>query len=252
MTTATTALHVPATVVLLDAWESALTADPADRALHVLQSMCDGGCDHLADRPTGDLNRLLLQARTLLFGGECDAIAECRCCGTELEATIPLPALSSAEGALCSVGETTIGDIRVSYRLPSWRDLAALADQSVDDAAGQLLARCLTSITSGQRRVELGELDPETVDAIDEAIFRADPDTLITVQLICPDCGETARLPMEPATFLWDEVDRWAVSVLSQVAELAAAFGWSEDSILAMTPGRRQMYLLLADGRGAR
>jgi hypothetical protein len=250
--TAAPQLYVPATAGLLDAWESALTADPTDRALRVLQSMCDGGCGDLADRPTGELNRLLLQARSLLFGSECDTIAECPCCGAELEATIPFRALSSPEGALCSEGETIVGDIRVSYRLPTWRDLAALADQSVDDAAGQLLARCLTSITVGERRVELGELDPETVDAIDEAIFRADPDALITVELVCPDCGETARLPMEPATFLWDEVDRWAVSVLSQVAELAAAFGWSEDSILAMTPGRREMYLWLADGRGAR
>lgn len=242
----TTALHVPATATLLDAWEDALATDPTHRALRVLEAMRDDDCGDLCDYSPGALNRLLLQARALLFGDTCDTIAECPRCGAELEATIPLAALTSAQTAPPPVGQTAVGDVQVTYRLPTWRDLTALTDQSVDDAAELLLARCVTSIRSSDRDLTLVELAPDTMRAIDDAISGADPDALIEVSLSCPECGDTARQPMEPASFLWYEVDRWALSVLTEVAELAAVFGWSERSILSMSPRRRQAYLALA------
>jgi hypothetical protein len=246
MTTATTtAPRVPTTAALLDAWESALTAEPARRALLLLAAMCEN-CGDLGDRVPGELNRLLLQARALLFGPACDTVADCPGCGARLEAAIPMAELTSADTTPTPVGEITVGDVHITYRSPTWRELTALTDQSVDAAAAQLLAHCVTSISSGERDLTLGELEPEAVCAVDEAISEADPDALIEVQLSCPECGETARLPMDPASFLWDEVDRWALSVLLEVAELAAAFGWSEHRILSMSPWRRRAYVSMA------
>jgi len=211
----------------------------------LLAPMCEE-CGDLGDRFPGELNRLLLRARVLLFGTVCDAVADCPGCDAQLEAAIPLAELTSAESAPTPVGEITVGDIHITYRLPTWRELTALTDQSVDAAAAQLLAHCVTSISSGEHDLTLDELDSEALCAVDEAISDADPDALIEVQLSCPECGETARLPMDPASFLWDEVDRWALSVLSEVAELAAAFGWSQHNILSMSPWRRRAYLTMA------
>lgn len=246
MTAVTTALNVPSTAALLDAWEDAQTSDPRDRALQVLESMCvrlDGDLD---ERSPGELNRLLLRARMLLFGDTCDTVAQCPACGAQLEATLSIATLLSGECAVDPVGERTLDGLRVSYRTPTWRELRALADRPIDDAAAELLALCVTEVRSGRRKVAYADLDASFRQAIDDAVGQADPDALIEIALACQECGETARLPMDPASFLWNELDRWALSTLYEVAELAAVYGWSERSILSMTPWRRRAYLSIA------
>ncbi|MFG1793085.1 hypothetical protein [Nocardia sp. NPDC049149] len=238
-----TALRVPATAALLDAWESGLGADPADRALPLLALMCEDDRD-LDECAPGELNRLLLRARALLFGAAADAVADCPDCGTQLEASIPLAELTVGEPD--GVGAAVLDAVDVRFRLPTRRDLAALADLPVEQAARRLLERCVLSLRSGAAELSLAELSAETADAVDAAISDADPDAVIEVTLTCPECGDAVRLSLDPASFLWDEVDRWALRVLWEVAELATVFGWNEDAIVALSPWRRQMYLSLS------
>ncbi|KAA8884191.1 hypothetical protein F3087_35150 [Nocardia colli] len=246
--TVSTALRVPATAALLDAWESGLGADPADRALPLLELMCGDGRD-LDSCVPGELNRLLLRARALLFGAAADTVADCPVCGASLEASIPLAQLVS--GATEHDGETVLGAVRLRYRLPTRRDLRAVAALPVEQAARRLVERCVLSLRSDAGELSVSELPAEVADAVDAVIAQADPDAVLEVALACPDCADTVRLALDPASFLWDEVDRWALRVLREVAELAAAFGWSEDAIVALSPWRRQMYLSLA-GTGRR
>lgn len=248
--TATTSLHIPPTAQLLDAWERALADHAGERALRVLEVMCDDGGERLDHCSPGQLNRLVLAARSVLFGDTCDTVAECPGCCAHLEASIPLAELANDESTGPAARELTLGQLRVIYRLPTWRELCTLTDQSVDSAAGELLESCVTSIESGAGALVLSDVDTSTRQAIDEAICAADVDALIEVQLSCPECGQTACLPMDPGSFLWDELNRWALTTLSEVAELAVAFGWSQADILAMTPWRRQAYLSLAAPMG--
>ncbi|PXX60826.1 hypothetical protein DFR70_10917 [Nocardia tenerifensis] len=241
--TVPTALRVPATAALLDAWESGLGGDPADRALPVLALMCGDDRD-LDDCALGEWNRLSLRARALLFGASADTVADCPDCGAQLEASIPLTELISGEPA--DAGEAVLDAYGVRYRLPTRRDLGAVADLPVEQAARRLLARCVLSIRSGGEELSVDELPEELADAMDAAISAADPDAVLEAALTCPDCGDAVRLSLDPASFLWHEVDRWALRVLAEVAELAAVFGWSEDAIVALSPWRRQMYLSLA------
>jgi hypothetical protein len=239
-------LHVPATSALLDAWEDAQSAPADHRALLVLDTMRDDRGDELAEHTRGELNRLFLRARGLLFGEVCDAVADCGGCGAQLEASIPLRALTLADADVFAPAELRVGELRVRYRLPTWAELTALRTQSVDHAADSLLARCVTAIRSGKRQLVLAEIGDAARAAIDAAIGTADTDAVIEVELACPDCGRTCVQPMDPASFLWDEVNRWALSTLSEVAELAGTFGWSQEAILSMTPWRRRAYLSLA------
>jgi hypothetical protein len=246
MTAAARVLQLPSTGALLDAWEAAQRAEPCDRILIVLAAMCGVADEDLDGSTPGELNRLALQAHTLLFGATCDAVAQCADCGEELEATIPLSALMSAHPPDAAVGEAAIAGLRVRYRLPTLREITALGTESVDDAAARLLASCVVAIKSGPDELTLNDLPQDAVRAIDDAISSADSDAVIDVLFVCPECGESARLPMDPAAFLWDELDRWALSVLSDVIELAAAFGWTEGAVLSLSPWRRQAYLSMA------
>lgn len=241
-------MTVPATAALLAAWEDAQQTDPRDRPLRVLRTMCAGPEDP-ADLPSGMLNHLLLQARALLFGDTCDAVAECPSCGAQLEATLSLGAVLAGTPS-AGPGEATIGGIRIAYRAPSWRELRAVSDRDVDAAAAELLAGCVTAIHHDGRQLCFADLDSPTREAIDELIGRADPGALITVSMTCPDCAGNSELPLDPAPFLWTALDRWAMATLCEVSDLAATYGWSEQAILAMTPWRRRAYLSLAAPSG--
>jgi hypothetical protein len=48
---------------------------------------------------------------------------------------------------------------------------------------------------------------------------------------------------LDIASYLWSEIHAWAGRMLRDVHALAAAYGWREADILAMSPWRRQAYL---------
>ena len=245
-----TSLHIPATAALLDAWEYAQTTVDGGRSLRLLEVMCDDTYDRLDTYSPGQLNRLLVSARALLFGDICDTVADCPGCAEQLEASIPMSGLLSGDDTASDAGELLIGELRVGYRLPTWRELTALSDRSIEAAADELLGGCVTSIRSGERTLTLSDVDASARQLIDTAICAADIDALIQVELACPDCGETCSFPMDPGMFLWEEINRWALSTLLEVAELAATYGWSQESILSMSPWRRKAYLSLAASAG--
>ena len=45
------------------------------------------------------------------------------------------------------------------------------------------------------------------------------------------------------ARFLWAETRRAAAHLLSEIHELASAYGWSEEAIAAMSAQRRSAYM---------
>ena len=161
------------------------------------------------------------------------------------------PAVTEAE--LVAAGH------RIRYRLPTAGDLAAVAPavhgraapeppDPPEDLAAALLRRCLLEVDG-----DPADLPGEATQALAEALTAADADAVLSVQLTCPECGTASDLVLDPVAFLWADVDEWAWRLLGEVHELASGYGWDEDAILAMSPGRRGAYLsLLAsdDGRG--
>jgi hypothetical protein len=91
-----------------------------------------------------------------------------------------------------------------------------------------------------------GDQDPGGPAASDPA-----SDAELSVQLTCPDCGNGSELALDPVVFLWAELDDWAWRLLGEVHTLASSYGWDEDVILAMSPGRRSAYLSLRSTGGA-
>lgn len=248
------ALQVPAAARLLDTWEAGLDADPPSRAVLLLCALCDDTpAEQLGALPVGHRNRLLLRARLLLFGTICDTVADCPDCGAELEAALPVPALLSAsEPANAGTIEQLVTDgFQVRYRLPTAADLTAVADVPVDAAARQLLDRCVVSVHRGDGALSCTDLPDDVREAVECEMARADPDAVVKVALTCPCCTRPVSLPLDPASLLWSEIEEWAVRTLHEVHDLATAYGWDEDHILAMTPRRRRTYRALSSGAGS-
>ena len=128
------------------------------------------------------------------------------------------------------------GEYDLEARLPTTADLAAI--ETVGDltlARETLFERCVGVATS--------DLPSPVVDAVIAAMAAADPQADVQVDASCPSCGEQWREPFDIASYLFTELSVFARRLLSDVHELALAYGWSERDILALSPARRNAYL---------
>lgn len=81
------------------------------------------------------------------------------------------------------------------------------------------------------------------IDAIGEQMAAADPLAEILLHFDCPACSASFEEGLDLSSFLWAEIERQALRLLRDVHTLAAAYGWSELEILALTPVRRAAYI---------
>jgi hypothetical protein len=273
---------IPA-AALLEAWERGRDVSPGERGLILL------GVAHpetpaaaLAEWPVGRRDAALLALLERTFGSGLSALAECPRCHEPLEMDLPVSAIrvpAPQQHKDRFVLDCT--GYRVTYRLPTAGDLAALGDLTAPGGTRQaatrwLLERCIVDVElpkalqagaeSGSRPApaHIENIDPRSTlanapaaiaadmpDAVFEtlasamagAVAAADPQAEIELALTCPACRLQWRTPFDIVNFLWDEIDRWAARILGEVHILASNYGWSERDILALHPGRRQYYL---------
>jgi hypothetical protein len=164
----------------------------------------------------GEVNRALLRLWRDEFGDTLECVATCPDCGERLEAEL-------AVDEVLARAPTAGGEMR----LPTLDDLDAAAEaRSVEAARQELARRC-------------GGGDP---DAMSEALEAADPHLAIALSLRCPGCGRALAAVVDVAAHVAAAVDRRARVLFDDVAELAAAYGWTEDDVLRLPPARRRAY----------
>jgi hypothetical protein len=227
---------------LLDAWEHAQTLRPVDRPLALLERALadDVGRDDLVAAGVGRRDAWLLELRELEFGPRVRGLASCAGCGAELESEFDVADVR-APFADSTVSHTVVvKGTQVTVRVPTSRDLAAVAD--IDDlarAARVLLERCIVS--------DAPTLEDPGRELLADAIADLDPQADVVLTLTCPNCAALARETFDVAEFLWIEVCSWAEQTLDDVDALARAYGWPEHEVLALSPWRRQRYVELVE-----
>ena len=120
----------------------------------------------------------------------------------------------------------------------------ALIQQPMAKRARQnLLQRCVTTAQRAGTEIATAELPAEVDAAIAQRMAEADPQADVQVALACPQCHHAWQTPLDIVSYFWTEIHAWASRILREVHALAAAYGWSEAAVLALTPHRRQAYL---------
>ena len=226
---------------LLRAWELGRDRHPIDRGLllHALAEP-DADPDALADQPLGQRNRALFALRAATFGRQLPAWLDCPACGERLELSLDTASFDTL--APPAEGPVEVAGLRL--RLPTSRDLAALAgDTSADGAALRLLEHCLIT-APGAPTPALAPL----LDAASEALEQADPWADLLFASTCGACGHAWDVRLDIAAFLWEELDAHAQRLLDEVHLLASAYGWPEADILALSAPRRAAYLQRVEG----
>lgn len=229
-------MRVPGDAELLDLWEHGRVRHPIDRAL----LMCawarpDLPADRLADLPVGAVNAALLRWRKVCIGRRVDVIADCAHCGARLDLSLDISDL------LANAPTTDDRDVlRIdgrTFRVPSTRDLASVI--GINDGADPvdvLVRRCCVD-------PDVGPGDGVTLGALESGLDALDPTGVIELAVACAACGHRWAPELDISAVLWDEVDARAQALLTQVHELARAYGWTEPEILALSPARRAIYL---------
>jgi hypothetical protein len=224
---------------ILGLWEAGRMLHPLDRGLLAARAGSPPGPGgNAADWPLGRRNRALAQLHCAVFGGMLRGWARCPTCGEQLEFDFDsqklIEAASDLEDRLVTVGEW-------SFRLPTSRDLAAASAEASEAAAA---LRLLSNCWAGAQPPHTTWNDDD-VRRIEESMAEADPLAEIRLHFDCPDCTAAFDESLDLPSFVWAEIDSQARAILTEVHELATAYGWSESTVLALSPARRGAYLEL-------
>lgn len=238
---------------LLDIWERGWGQPPVRQALLLLTATePTASLDQIAALNIGQRDARLLHLREQLFGGAIAGVANCPHCNERVElnfnvADIRVESVSAED--LRSASEKVslmVDSYTLSVRPLNSFDLLALSQYADPVAAEQaLLERCLTATDADGVIQPIEPLLPAVRDAVIDQLAKIDPQSDIQFDLVCPACGHGWQAEFDIVAFLWSEINTWAYRVLQEVHQLAAAYGWHEADILAMSPTRRQLYLEL-------
>ncbi len=232
---------------LLYAWERAAGLPLAGRSLALL-NVCaaDASIDALARLTIGQRNARLLELRVAMFGIQFATVTECPACQQRVEATFSADQFRGTEVTLPDICTCEVAGYVVQFRLPNSRDLESLSDiGTVEDARLALIDRLVVGAAHNGEAVPARSLGDEVVSALGIEMDRLDPNADVRLSFECPRCAHRFDSGFDIATFLWDELDAWAARILSEVHQLASAYGWSEHDILEMSAARRRAYLHL-------
>jgi hypothetical protein len=233
---------------LLTAWEIGQSQSGVERATTLL-AMADPTTPRsvLIDLPVGVRDGRLLVLRERVFGEWLAGLIDCPRCGERLTLDLKVADIEMAappvEGATFDL---TADGYEVTFRLPTGRDLEAVSEEvEVGAAKAALLERCVIDARRQGDQTRVKDLPAWIVAAVTDRLAEADPQGDIRLLVACPTCGQRSPALLDIASFLWSELNAWAVRLLHEVHELASVYGWCERDILSMSAVRRQTYLAM-------
>ena len=227
-------LRMPDAQTILGLWEQAEHEHPIDRALSILSVFARASRSSLASLPIHRRDALLLASRVAAFGYTLEGVAACPGCGCKVDAALTLPAAAAVPSD--DKGRVEVEGRAVGFRIPNSRDLAAAVRAPDAEAAGRmLLTRC-------QLASEPGEAVARAIDAEIERLCEA---SSLELKMACPQCSGEFVVPVDIASFFWDELVFYAKRLLEDVDALAQRYGWTEADVLSLPERRRRYYLEL-------
>lgn len=232
--------------VLLSMWDqaSATPRDCADAVLRAAWPETDSG--HWDDVPLGQRDRDILAVRAATIGTSIELVLSCPHCAELLALTFDVGELMSGDAVAESVTVAS-NDTVITARPLRESDLAAAsACQTVPAARTLLIARCIVAAHRGERAIHADDLGASEIDALSEALERADPGADLAFGIECSRCAAVVDASLDVARFVWTELSRRARNLLTEVDVIARRYGWSEQQILNLTASRRRRYLELA------
>jgi hypothetical protein len=226
------------------AWEAGRSRHPVDRGLLLLAlAYPDLSWDHLADLSVGQRNGRLLDLREATLGPTLSGYAKCSHCGEALEFQFTAASVRQPEPSAGAFVFDAAG-YRLSCRLPTSRDLAAVGDLGdVAQARLLLIERCTAEASLDGNPIQVGEVPDAILPVLADAMSELDPAAETRFLLSCFNCGQDSSVLFDIVSYFWTEIEAYARRLLIEVDTLARTYAWREADILAMSSFRRKHYL---------
>jgi len=189
---------------------------------------------------------LLQQSGLQFFRGSTWFEAPCAGCGARFDLELPLAAVPrgpAGEGFPEVEVCTSLGPRR--FEAPNGHHEEVMAVRREGDPRRIFATLCSLADEAAAEADRFVEEDLERIDAALEAIS---PDIADGVDVTCPDCGEPARVRIDPLTFAFPRSE----TILQDVHVIAGAYRWEEADILALPSQRRRAYVALIRGDAVR
>ena len=243
---------------LVALWETGQREHPLIRALHVL-ALSEGASEQeawaskdepiqLLDLDLAERNRRLMAFFVESFGSSLEFESSCPKCEEGVEVDVDLGSIRAQDHAEDRVFQASAEGVEMQFRLPSTRDLLALARCDEPRAARRLLfARCIVECTQDGESVPTSELSPAHLERMADEMSRSDPHAEILLRLSCPECEASWRVVLDLAEHVWARIERRSRAAVEAVHRLARAYGWSEPEILSLSAARRALYLSMVE-----
>lgn len=229
--------------ILLKVWECGAPASPTLRGLLLMGlAWPEATRDELLQAPIGHRDARLLSVRETLFGHQVACLMDCPACSHAIQLDFQIEQVRATHALSDKVCEVEVEGRQLRFRLPCSADLLALegcTDAVLAERA--LLRRC--RLDAGDGATPASELDDALAETAASTMALADPQAEVLLDVDCPACRTRSSHLFDIVDHLWRELDHWARGLLGQVHAIAARYGWSEDSILALSRTRRQAYL---------
>ena len=244
---------------LLDAWETAAAATPAERPLVLLAAAeMDASINALDQLSIPERDARLLSLREAIFGPGLQSVVACEHCGERVEIVFETSDVQVGRSPSSPL-TFRAGGYAGTFRLPVSADWVVLANAvhggsssretasvSRDDLRHAVARRCLLTFAPESSSAAI-DLPDEALDAVADAIAQVDADAHTELSVACPSCGHEWATLFDIASFLWGELDAHCRRLIDDVHRMARAYGWTESEILRLTPVRRTRYLELID-----
>jgi hypothetical protein len=227
---------------LLRVWEEVSQFPPGKRSLHLVRNLSSSL--HDADSlSVGERDRHLLMLRREWFGDSIDAVSDCPRCQSRVEIQFSISE-RAAPAYFEREKDTSVGDYRIRWRLPTAKDVAQLSEcLNATEVRKELIQRCLLEVQRGSNAIPPLSCPEEIVAQVCKKMSEADPLADSKLELQCPNCQYAWLTPFDIGSFFWRELDVYARRLLHEVHTIASAYGWSEESILNLSDLRRMRYL---------
>jgi hypothetical protein len=164
--------------------------------------------------------------------------ADCTACAGRFDFHLDYGDLPVQEaGAGYPLATVNHGGRALRFRLPTGRDQEGLT-RIPDGRARSWLLRQLSCEPE-----LLVEVDASLVASVEAALEAVAPAVVVQVQALCPECGASTAIDLDPYRVMRRQSD----DLLHQVHRIALHYHWSEAEILGLPHTRRQRYLEMID-----
>lgn len=249
---------------ILEVWERGRDKGAEEQALAPLWVVEAGGAGppwlgsrdglaallELAALPVGQRDERLLRLRQATLGSQLSGAASCPGCGKPVDFVVGVDEVLAAGSGASSRSPAALrlvleeSRFELELRPLDSRDLALAAEAgNLPAARRRLFELAVTAARRNGEPISVNALPVALEAPVGAALEALDPLAVVPLAMACNRCGRQWQPLLDTARYVWRELSARAERLLLDVHTLAQGYGWTEQTVLGMSPSRRQFYL---------